>query len=66
MNEYEIDANVRRRYVREAEQMRSELLRGLFVTLWKKTVQLGAWIGKHVRSLRRRSRLNLSVPAPHR
>jgi len=66
MIEYDIDPEVRARYIREAEQMRSEAIRELFASLWTRIVQLGTWVGKRARSLGRRSRWNLSLPAPHR
>jgi len=66
VNDYYIDAEVRARFVREAEQMRSEFLRESFSKGYARLAQLGAWTWRQARSLGRRSRWNLSVPAPHR
>ncbi len=66
MNDYYIDAEVRARFVREAEQMRSEFLRESFSKGYARLAQLGACTWRQARSLGRRSRWNLSVPAPHR
>jgi hypothetical protein len=66
MNEYYIDSDVRARYIRQAEEMRREYIRALFVKVGSALTQSAAWAWGKVRALGRRSRWNLSVPAPHR
>ncbi len=66
MNDYDIDPDVFAAHVREAQRTRSEAIRALFVMLWVKLAGLGASIGGLARSLGRRRKWNLSVPAPHR
>jgi hypothetical protein len=46
--------------------MRSEFMREFFSKCHAQLAQLGAWTWRQARSLGRRSRWNLSVPAPHR
>jgi hypothetical protein len=66
MNEYYIESDVRARYIRQAEEMRSAYIRALFVNIGSGLTQAAASAWKGIRSLVRRSRWNLSVPAPHR
>ena len=66
MNEYYIDSDVRARYIRQAEEMRREYIRALFVKVRSALTQSVAWAWRKVRAVVRRSRWNLSVPAPHR
>lgn len=66
MNEYYIASDVRARYIRQAEEMRREYFRALFVKVRSALMQSASWAWVKVRALGRRSRWNLSVPAPHR
>jgi hypothetical protein len=66
VNEYYIDSDVRARYIRQAEEMRREYIRALFVKVGSALTQSAAWAWRKVRALGRRGRWNLSVPAPHR
>jgi hypothetical protein len=74
MNDYDIDPDVFRAHVRDAQRMRAEALLELLMAAGKGTVRLGASLGAFlsaslgqlVGALRRRRKWNLSVPAPHR
>lgn len=66
VNEYYIDSSVRARYIREAEEMRREYFRALFVKVGSALAQAVGWTWKKIRAAGRRGRWNLSVPAPHR
>jgi len=66
MNEYPIDSDVRARYIQQAEEMRREYIRASFVKGTSALTQYAAFAWGRVRALGRRSRWNLSVPAPHR
>jgi hypothetical protein len=65
MNDYDIDPDVFAHYVRDAERMRAEALRELMVAAWTRLSALAAGAANLARSLRRRRKWNLSVPAPH-
>ena len=70
MNDYNIDPDVFRAHVRDAQRMRAEALLGLLVATGKGIVHLGtslgALLGQLFGGLRRRRKWNLSLPAPHR
>ncbi len=66
MNQYHIDYDVRARYIRQAEEMRREYIRASFVKGSSALTRYAAFAWAKVRALGRRSRWNLSVPAPHR
>ena len=65
MNEYYIESDVRARYIRQAQEMRSAYIRAMFVRIGSGSKQAAAWAWKGIRSLAHGSRGNLSVPAPH-
>jgi hypothetical protein len=66
MNDYYLDSDLRARYIRQAEEMRRECIRTLFVRVGSALAQSASWAWGKIRALGRRSRWNLSVPAPHR
>ncbi len=65
MNDFNSSPELIARYVRDAERMRAEALRDMIfrACAWvaASTASFGAW----VRSVKRRRKWNLSVPAPH-
>ena len=63
MTRYEIDRDVIEAHIRNARRMRSEAVGELLIKL---PVQLAAAISRLTRSLARRRKWSLSVPAPHR
>ena len=65
MYEYYIESDVRARYIRQAQEMRSAYIRAMFVRIGSGSKQAAAWAWKGIRSLAHGSRGNLSVPAPH-
>jgi hypothetical protein len=65
MKQRDIDRETIRYHVQDAKQMRAEALNALLFA-WGGKVK--AWtfsLGKFARSLSRRGRWNLSLPAPH-
>jgi hypothetical protein len=66
MNDFYIDPDELAAYVRAAQRMRSEAVRSLLVTWWTKLAGLPAAAIRLARTLGRRRKWNLSVPAPHR
>jgi hypothetical protein len=66
MNDYDVDAEKIAWYIHEAERMRSEALRELLVACGSQVKKWALSLGRLVRSLARRGKWNLSVPAPHR
>jgi hypothetical protein len=66
MNEYYVDSDVRAGYIRQAEEMRRQYIRASFVKAGSALTRSAAWAWGKIRAVGRRSRWNLSVPAPHR
>ena len=66
MNEYPIDPDKVAAYVREAHRMRSEAMREYLLAAWAGIKGAAAATGRLARSLARRRKWNLSLPAPHR
>ena len=66
MTEYHIDPDKVAAYVREAHRMRAEAMRDLVLALWEGIKGAAGAADRLARSLARRRKWNLSVPAPHR
>ena len=66
MNDHKIDSEKFAFYIHEANRMRAEAVRELLLASWSRIKGAATTIGKLARSLARRRKWNLSVPAPHR
>jgi len=66
MNEYKYDPDKIAAYIQEAHRLRGEAIADTLLAAWAGIKGAGAAIGRLARSLARRRKWNLSVPAPHR
>jgi hypothetical protein len=65
MNDYDIDRETITWYICEAERMRAEALTEVLFAWGSQVKKWGTSLGSLPRSLTRRGKWNLSVPAPH-